>query len=175
MKLDHPLLRKTAEAVIDQVPKQLRRQLLNAVMAGETALSSKEFGPEIQRQMQREGDPADLIGEGVAKLIAMIWMDSQGKLPLRILIPAGQVLVCTSLEFMIDAGVFDDVNSEDIGMATESYVMALLEMLGATPDKIQEYLSQAGALPQEGMPQEAPPQEAAAPAGIINAQQGAPQ
>lgn len=177
MKLTHPLLVKVAQAQIDRVPQQLRGALERATMAANKLLYAKETRKVMMQQMDGEGDIGELVGEGAAKLMIVLWTDSQGKLPLRVLIPAGVILTCQALEFIMESGAIEDVDNALVDTAVQEYASSILQLMGATPEQVQALVEQAAAK-QGGpagpaVPPQGEQQGAAAPqGGIIAAQQG---
>lgn len=161
MKLTHPILTKVAQSLIDKVPQQLREPLERAVQAGNKVMHSKETRRMFKNQMSQEMPAHELVGEGCAKIVVILWRDSGGKLPLRVLIPAGLIITMQGLEFMMDAGVLDEVTNQDIDEATKHYVSSFLQLMGVTPEMMQQILEQGAAQMQQ---QGADPSAAAAPA-----------
>lgn len=155
MKLTNPLLVNAAQQVMQRVPQQLQGALNNAVMAGNKIMYSDKTRHLMMSQMkQNNGDVPTNIGEGIAKLVSILYADSKGKLPLRVLIPAGVVLVCQAIEFVNDAGG-TDITPDVLSKATMEFSSSFLQLLGVTPDKLQQILAngaQGGAQPQAQQP-----------------------
>lgn len=172
MKLTNPTMVQIAQECMNQVPEKLREAVTNAVMAGTKLMHAKETRQMLTKQMSQEGmSPAEKVGEGCAKLISIIFSDAQGKMPLRALIPAGVILTLTALEFLADAGVFDEITNTEIDEAVQEYSSSFLQLLGVTPEKLQQMLEQSAA--QQGQPgAEQAPAEAPPEAGIVAGQQG---
>lgn len=144
MKLTNPLLVKTAQQTMSRVPQQLQGALKNAVTAGNKVMYSDQSRHLMMDQMkQNNGDIPTNIGEGVAKLISLLFADSKGKLPLRVLIPAGIILVCQAIEFVNDAGSVE-ITPDVLNQATMEFSSSFLQLLGVTPDKLQQILSSQG-------------------------------
>lgn len=178
MKLTHPLLTKIAQQLIDKTPQQLRDPLERAVMAGNKIMYSEKTSRMFKNQMSQKLPLPELVGEGAAKLMGILYADSQKQLPMRVLIPAGMILVLQALEFMMDSGVIEDVDNKLVAESTKEFTSAFLQLLGVTPQALEQILQkgtaemarkqQAARQPQQPMQPE--PQQ---PGGIIAGQQGA--
>lgn len=173
MKLTNPLLVKVSQELINKVPEQLRDALERAVQAGNKIMYSKETRRLFKNQMSQDMPAHELVGEGCAKIVAILWRDSQGKLPLRVLIPAGLILTMQGLEFMKDAGVLDDITPQDVDAATKEYVSAFLQLMGVTPEMMQGIMNRGAAMVQKQQAQQAQPAAQPQPAGIVAGAQGA--
>jgi hypothetical protein len=177
MKLTIPLLVKVATEVTNKVPVQLREPLLRAVNAGNKIMYAKETQHLVQNQMLQKAPVGTKIGEGVAKLIGIVWRDANGKLPMRIMIPAGVVLAMQAIEFMVDTKVIkpEEVDTALVDEVTQEFASSFLQLLGVTPEKLQGMLHQAtsayeqhvGSQPAEPAPQQAPQQQPPQQGGIV--------
>jgi hypothetical protein len=177
-------LLQTIEAKIaERVPPKMRGELDRAVTAGLLIMHSPQSHQLMVKQLTKPGDPSANAGEGAAKLVVLLLNQSRGRVPMPVLVAAGQILLCEGLFFMAQAGQIQ-INNQTVAMATQEYASTLLQMLGVTPDKMQAMAVQAqgmrqqGGMPQQGMPQGAPglkpAQAPAASGGIIQrARQGA--
>lgn len=167
--MPYPILDQIIEQTTSRVPDKMQKGLDAAIMAGLKIMHDKSSHSMMLKHIEQEGDMAENIGEGVAKLVGILWNDSQGKLPLQIMIPAGVVLVCKAAEFVGDAGMFE-ITNESIGEAVQEYASSFMQLLGVTPEKLQgmmQVAEQEEAKKQGGMQQGQPPQ----PGGIIAAAQ----
>lgn len=175
MKLTNPLLVKVATEATNGIAPQLREALVRAVGAGDEIMYAKQTRKLLMNQMSQGQDVAVMAGEGVAKLVGIIWYKAEGKMPLRVLIPAGIVLVCHALEFLMDAGVIDNVTPQQVDTATQEYASSFLQLLGVTPEKLQAILQKgADNYQQQAQGQPAPAPQPQPAGGIISgAAQGA--
>lgn len=163
MIIQHPMLAQIVEQITEKVPQGMEQAFDDAIMAGLQMMHHPETHQQMLDHLDAEGDVAENIGEGVAKLVAMIMMETKGKMPPEAVINAGVVLVMHGIEF---AAQSEDVviNEKTIDTASDSYSAYLLQLLGWTPDKLNDAL-----LAQQGEANDAfaaPGQEE--PQGVIS-------
>jgi hypothetical protein len=171
-----PLLTKVEAAIKAKVPANLQNAFQRIITAGMQVMYSPQTQKLMQRQMNQQGNPADVAGDGVAKLLGILYKQSKNTLPIKAGIPAAQILLCEALDFMEKAGKIK-ITNDLIAQATKSMLGAILQMFGVTPQKLQamaqakqtgQQPAQASAQPAPAMPPAALPQ-----GGIINSAMGA--
>lgn len=174
----NPALQKIEQSIMAKVPEQLRSGVQRTVVAGMKVMHSPQTHDMMTKQLTKPGDPAENAGEGAAKLVGILYQQSNRKAPIRVLVPAGQILLCEGLSFMEQAGQIK-VTNEVIAKATNSYASNLLQLFGVTPEKLQQMMIKAQTLQQQGaqqqpaQPQPAQPQPAQASGLVGGAMQGA--
>lgn len=172
-----PLLQKTEQAIQAKVAPDSQQAFQRIVTAGLKVMYSPETHDLMVKQLGANGDPAEMAGAGAAKLLGILFKQSKGTMPMSGAIPAATVLLCEGLDFMEKSGKVK-VTSDLISAAMKALSANLLQLFGATPQKLQNILSN-GAQADKNAPQgsaqppqatqaapSAPPQQAA-PTGII--------
>lgn len=147
-------LQAVEQAVMEKVPQDKRGAFERIVAAGEKVMYSPQTRQMLDNQLSQQGDPAEIAGEGVAKLFGLLFKESKGTMPMEAGIPAAQVLLCEGLDFLEKAGRIQ-VTNEVIGHATQAMVAYLLQLFGVSQDKLAQMM-QAGAQQQgaqSGRPQ----------------------
>lgn len=176
MKITDPILTKVTEMMMSKVPKQLNHAVDEVVVAGNKIINSDKTRKMVMQQLKKPGDPAANLGEGIAKLVSIVWKHSNGQLPIKAVIPAGVVLLCQSIQFLADAGMVQ-ISNEFVQAATQDFASTMLQLMGVTPDKLGGMMSkvaQQGGQQQGGQQQPQPAaQPAQQPGGIIAGAQGA--
>lgn len=162
-KTKNPQLQQVEQAVEDKVPPDLQDALQRIVTGGLTVMYSPQTRQMLVSQLNKPGEPTEVAGEGIAKLMALLYKQSKGTMPMKAAVPAAQILLCEGLDFMAEAGKVQ-ITSDTIAQATKAMMAYLLQVFGFSKDKVQQFM-QAGA-------QNAAPQQAA-PAGIIAQARGA--
>lgn len=147
----HPLLAQVVEQSTARMPQELSGAFDRAVMSGLTMMHAPESHDLMQMHLLADGDVAENIGEGIAKMVAMMVMHTKGKFPIQVMVHAGMVLLCHALEFAAEAGLVE-INNETLDKATESYGAYLLQLLGWTPERLQDVLLKQGAASGEMPP-----------------------
>jgi hypothetical protein len=172
-KTTNPELQKVEQAVQAKVPPEMQNAFQRIVTAGMVVMYSDKTRQMLTNQLRQQGDPAIIAGEGVAKLMAILYQQSKRTMPMRAAIPAAQLLLCEGLGFMADAGMVQ-ISNELIAQATQEMITYLLQIFGFSKQKIQQYI-QAGMQKQGGSaaPAAIQPAAPAQPGGIIAAARGA--
>lgn len=177
----NPQLQQVEQAVQQKVPPELQSAFQRILTAGLTVMYSDKTRQLLQNQLRSQGNPTIIAGEGVAKLMAILYKQSKGTMPMKAAIPAAQVLLCEGLDFMAKLGLIQ-ISSDTIAQATQEMVAYLLQIFGFSKQKVQQYIqagmqhSQGGAAPGAPAPQApAPAQQAPAAGGIIGSAIGGAQ
>ena len=168
-KTTNPLLQKTEEAIAAKVPANLKNAFQRIITAGLKVMYDPKTNDMMAKELKSQGDPAEIAGAGVAKLLGLLMNQSKGTMPMKAAIPAATVLLCEGLDFMEQAGLVK-VDQNVLAKAMQAMSSSFLQLLGVTPDKMGQMIAQARQ--QQAAPKAAPPKR---PAGIVAAaQQGAP-
>lgn len=174
---NNPTLQQIEQEVQSKVPQDMQNAFQRIVTGGLKIMYDPKTHEMVSNQLNQEGDPSDVAGEGVAKLIGLLYKESKGTMPIKAAIPAAQILLCEGLDFMEKAGRIE-LNNDTIAKATQDMIGYLLQLFGFKQEQIAEYMK-AGAQQQGQGATEQPPQGAETPqaapasAGIIGAAQGA--
>ena len=161
----NPLLKQTEEAIQAKVPKNMQEAFQRIVLAGSKVMYSKESQNLIADELKSDGDPAEIAGTGVAKLLGLLMAHSKGTMPMQAAIPAITVLLCEALDFMEQAGKVK-VDADLLARATQDMASAVMQMMGLTPDKLSSIMQKSGQTPQTSPAPNTP-------TGIVAAGQGA--
>lgn len=155
MNIKDPLLNQVAQRQLARVPAPLQQAVQRAIGAGERIMYAQQTRKLLLKQLSQPGPKENAAAEGIAKLCILIYRQSGGKLPYRALIPAGSVLVCEALQFLLDSGAIPQITNEVVQEAVKEFASSFLQLLGVTPDRLQALMAQA---PQQAQsPQAAQP------------------
>lgn len=138
----NPQLQQVEQAVQAKVPPDLMNAFERIVTAGLKIMYSPETRTMLANQLKQPGEATEIVGEGVAKLLAILYQQSKGTMPMKAAIPAAQVLLCEALDFASQAGILQ-VSADSIAASTKAMVTYLLQIFGFSQAKIQQYM-QAG-------------------------------
>lgn len=166
-KTQNALLQKVEQQVSATVDPKFKQQFEKIIMAGMKVMYSDQTSGMMKKQLQKEGDPADKAGEGVAKLIGILFAESKQTMPMTAAIPAAQVLLCEGLGYMEEAGLVQ-VTNDVIADATKAMMGYILQIFGVSKEKIAEYMQAGMSAADNKMSKSAPAQ----PQGIIGQAQG---
>jgi len=137
----NPILEKTKAETLKRADPRLVPVIEKTVEAGKKIMYSPETR-EFTLQAMASPDP-EAIGAAVAKLAALLFNQSQNKLPPEVLIPACTILLCEGLQFMEDGGGAR-VDANLLAACTKAMGSAVLQMFGVTPDRIQGMMGKGG-------------------------------
>lgn len=174
-KTTNPLLQKTEAATASKVPEKFRNTFDRVVAAGLRVMYSEQTHDMTLSQMSEQNEPAVNVGEGVAKLMAILFREGKGTIPMQAFIPASVVLLCEGLDFA-ERSKYLHVDANTLAAATKELMNSLMQILGITPEKIQSAKAQAGQAsqqPYKTLMAKQTPQQPAGPKGLIGAQMGA--
>lgn len=151
------ILNATQEKILAGInPPGLVKAIEKVTEAGKKILYSPETRDLVMEELQSEGDMEDVIGEGVAKLTGLVFNEYRKTLPMEVLMPVSMMLMLEVLDFLEQAGKIK-VTNEMLAEVTQSTASSMLQLLGITPEKLEEYTQQAGMsapTPSDGAPQQ---------------------
>lgn len=139
MLVKHPMLAQIVEQITASVPEEYSKAFDHAIMAGMSMIHHPDTHENLIAAIEAEGDTAENIGDGAARLAAMMIAETNGNMPLEAISNAGLVLAMHGLEFAAAGGAVE-INEESIDTATEAYGANLLQLLGWTPERMEEEL-----------------------------------
>jgi hypothetical protein len=169
------LLEQTRQKILESVqPQELVQSIEKVVEAGKKILYSPKTRDMVMQELQSDGDIEDVIGSGVAKLTGLVYAEYKKTLPMEVLMPVNMLLMLEVMDFLEQGGKLQ-VTNDTLAETTQATASAMLQLLGITPEKLEEYTRQAQGGAGQGAPEEAMAGGAQQPAsGLIgNAMGGA--
>lgn len=163
--MSNPILDQAKAAYTAKINPKLMPAINKTVDAGKDLMFDKATFHMTQKAMAQT-DP-DALGQSFAGL-AMLLRSHNPKVPPDIIIPAASFIMYAGLQFMEDGGAIK-VDKPFLATAQKALGRKLLELFGATPDKIQQMLANknGGAQPAAANASQPPAPPAAPPTGII--------
>lgn len=146
--IKNPLLLKTEQVVQSKVPPELLKAFQKIILAGSKVMYSKQTSDMLSKEINAKGDPAEVAGSGVAKLMGLLISQSKGTMPMKAAIPAATVLLCEGLSFMEEAGRIK-VDKNVLAKAMRALSSGLLQLFGVTPDKLGQMMQKQKQQPQQ--------------------------
>ncbi len=138
---------------------------LKIIAAGLKILDGDESRKLVVSELKQEKDPADIAGDGVAKLMGILMNQSKGTMPMKAAMPAATILMCEALDRLEALGKVE-VDKATLAQAMKSLASSMMQLIGATPDKLESLLAQTRRPEQAPpMPQPAEAAPEAPPAG----------
>lgn len=165
----NPLLIQTEQKVREGLPPESVSAFERIVTAGVKVLDSEQSQKLVVEQLKIQADPADIAGAGVAKLMGVLISESKGSMlskpVVKATMSAATVLLCESLDRMEELGMIQ-VTNDTLSAAMQSMSSAILQMLGATPEKLGAMAKAKG----QQMPEMTPAPTEQPPQPLIGAQ-----
>lgn len=163
MALQNPLLARAEQAYVAKISPGIKPAVDRIVQAGMEIMHSQQTHDMMAQQIQKPGDPAENAGEGVAKLMGILFNKSKGTMPPKAIAPAANILLVDGLDFMEQAGMIK-VDETVLADATKELSSSLMQLLGADPEKMAQGAQKIEQAPP-AMQQAA--QQQPAPSGIL--------
>lgn len=160
--MTNPILDQVKNDYTSKLNPKLLPAINKTVDAGKDLMYDKSTVHMTMKAMEQT-DP-DKLGQSFGG-VAWFVHSNNPKIPPEVIIPAGTLIMLAGLQFMEDAGAIK-VDKPFLATAQKSLGGALMQLFGATPDKIQQLRDRNKTGDVETPPQ-APPS-----AGILA---GAPQ
>lgn len=124
-----------------KMPPELQEAYDKTVIAGMKVMFSKETHRIMLKELQRQGPLGDRLGKGIAGLMLLLFNESNKTMPPAVIIPAGIELLMQAVDFLRKTGL-EKVTNEDIGNGMEQMITIIAQKFGASPEKLQQALSQ---------------------------------
>jgi hypothetical protein len=139
-KTTNPLLQQTEQAITARVPQNLQNPLQRTLTAGFEIMYGSKAGV-LKSQLMKSNDFAHNAGEGAAKLIGILFIQSKKTMPVKIAVPAATIFMCEALGFLEQAGKIK-VTPELLADATKDMAANVLQLFGVSQDKMNTMISQ---------------------------------
>jgi hypothetical protein len=136
----NPLLQKTQDALLAKVDQRLVPVVNKVVNAGRKVMYSDASRGMAIQELKQATDPEG-IGSAAAKMAGVLFNQSKQTIPMEVLFPATMLLMLEALQFLEDAGTVK-VEPNFLAECTKATGSAFLQLMGVTPEKLQELAAQ---------------------------------
>lgn len=147
------ILQKTEQEILAKANPQLVPVIQKVTDAGRTFMYADQNRELLAQQLSGDGAPEDLISEGVAKLIGVLYNQSKKTLPMQVMVPASTIILCDVLDMLEQAGKVQ-VTPEFLASCMKSLSGNILRLFGVGPEQMQKFFDKAKA--GGGIPQSTP-------------------
>lgn len=137
----NPILEKIKQAVLQKKP-QLQPVIEKIVEQGQRVMYDPKTRGMMSKQLANGADP-EAIGEGVAKLMGILYTESRKTMPMEASVPAATILLCEALQFLEDAGVVK-VDNNMLAQCMKAMSSALLQLFGVSEQRLQSMIAKKG-------------------------------
>lgn len=156
-----------------QITPEFKQIFDKVILSGRRMIGSADTAPAIQKQLDKPGDFATNLAEGVVAIVFQLWTSSGKTLPPQIMGPVTFQLTLEAFDFLQKSN--DDRTSKQVlGDAVDGALGMLLKGFNVDPAQIEQFVKQnkaaltaADAGPGSAQPPTQPP-----PAGGMIAQGG---
>jgi len=140
----------TSEVLYQEITKKLDpakvKQLDRIVAAGMNVMFGKDTHTLFLDEMAKEGDFGEKMGDGVARLMVLLFQNSKGTMPKDLIIPAGSILVSKANEYLERTG--ENVQEDDYIQALKIVSKKVMMAFGASEEHFQPQQAQGGLMAQ---------------------------
>lgn len=141
----NPLLQQIEQQMQQKAQERLSPQDQTAFQKVVTAGLNVMYGPQTHalmvKQLQKPGDPTEVVGDGVAALIGLLYNKSKGTMPIPPAMLAAHVLLAEALDFMQKAGKLQ-LTPAVIAQATQALGAHLMQVFHVNPDQVNQAAKQ---------------------------------
>lgn len=173
---NNPLLQQVEEGVKQKVPAQYQNALQRTITAALTVMYSQQMHQVMVQQLTKPGDPVNNVAEGAAKLMAELYKQSKGTLPVQVMIPAAVIMMCEGMDFLAKANPSFHVNQQTVAQCAQDTTGYMLKVLGINQSQLHSVvahgLHQATQQGQAAQGQAQQLQSAPSSGGIIQSAMG---
>ncbi len=160
----NPKLKQCKDGIEENIKPEDREAFDRIVTAGANLINDDEFDKKMMDILSAEGDLADKVADGVARLISLLHVNSQGKMPVGPTIAASYVFMVYALD-IAERRLGEEITDDLIADTALKTISVVGPLLGITQDKLKA--SMGG---QEAQPEMPPPTQPAKTMGLM--QQG---
>jgi ABC-type dipeptide/oligopeptide/nickel transport system ATPase subunit len=118
-----------------QIPPQLQGAYQKIVLAGMKVMFDKNTHQMAMQELEKQGPVSDNLAEGIINLMALLWQKSNKTMPPQLIIPAGITLLMEAADFIKKSQIVP-IEPQDLGDATQKFVMGIMKKFGLNPDAV---------------------------------------
>lgn len=135
-----------------EIPPELKSAFQRLVAAGLKVMYSEETHQDVMNMLPKDGTPAENLGHGIARLVSLLFQQSNQTAPPQLLIPLGLYLLTDAAEFVQQSGDMD-ISDQEVGDATIVMITDIFKMAGGSPDQVMQLIDQMGLSQSKGTPE----------------------
>lgn len=124
-----------------KLPPELQNAYERVVVAGMKLMFSKETNKYLLKALEGQGSMAEKLGNGIAELVLMLFLQSNKTMPPQVIIPAGTELVVQAADF-IKKSQLAPVTNRDIGDGIQIMMAQVFRQFGIDPNKLIQKIDQ---------------------------------
>jgi len=134
--------KELAEEMAKSIPKNFQEAFGRVITAGMRIMFSEQTHDMMMEQLDQDGDLAQVVGEGMAGLMLLMYQKSNQTMPGEIIVPAAIYLLAEGADFL-EKVIGEEIPPDVIGDAIEVMLNILMEKFGIDPQKFQMAIQKA--------------------------------
>lgn len=149
-----------------KIPPQLKESYLKIISAGMKVMFSDKTSGMMVQQLKSSPDMVKNLSDGIAGLMAILFKQSQNKMPQQLIVPAALELLTHAVDFIAKTKMAQ-LTPKQVGDATVATIYAVLAKFHISRAQADQMLAQMGQKGKGGAQADAG-QVAPQSGGIIN-------
>ena len=156
--IKNKILKQVVDGIEQKVEPEMRGAYDRIVTAGLKIMFGEETHDMMAKELEKEGDIATNVADGISRLIALLYVKSKETMPIPAAILASITLMAEALDFA-ERKMGVPVTNDVVDAAAEATAEQVLRKFGVTPENLQQLVSnvqqgQSGAqAPTQSQPQ----------------------
>jgi hypothetical protein len=130
------------EQIAKAVPPEMQEAFARVVKAGMKVMFSEETHDMMMEQLAADGDMEQVLGEGIAGLMLLLFQKSNKTMPPEVLVPAGIYLLSEAADFT-EKIMQDKVPPDVMAGAIQVMTGIIFEKMGVPKDKLDAAMQKA--------------------------------
>lgn len=126
------------------IPKNLQEAFTRVVKAGMKVMFSEQTHDMMMEQLSQDGELPQVLGEGIAGLMLILYKKSNETMPPEIIIPSGIYLLSEGADFM-ETIMGEEMPPDIIADAVEVMTSILMEKFGIKKENFNMAMEKAAA------------------------------
>jgi hypothetical protein len=149
--IDDPILKQIEDQIEANVPQEAKRAYQACIIAGMRVMYDEKTNQMMDEQLQQSDDIVKNVSEGIAKLVTILYSESQQKLPIPVLALASIALMAQALDYGEKKFGFQ-ITPELVAECTKATTFAVLGAFGIDQGQIEAQMAKS----QQGQSQPMP-------------------
>jgi len=133
-----------SDKISADIPSNYQEAFAKVIQAGMKVMFSEETHGLMLKELEQEGDLSERIGNAVAGLMLLLFMQSNKTMPQEVIIPAGIYLLGQGAHFLEEV-TGEEVTPDITANAMQIMIDVLLEKFGSDPKRVMQVAEKAAA------------------------------
>jgi hypothetical protein len=131
-----------SDKISKDIPSNYQEAFARVIKAGMKVMFSEETHQFMIKELQKEGELSERIGEAVAGLMLLLYMQSNKTMPQEVIIPAGIYLLGQGAQFLEEV-TGEEITPDITGAAMQVMIDTLLTKFGIDPARVTQVAEKA--------------------------------